>query len=70
MKEMSSQDSIMAHLIDELLLFERELHTILPFPTSHSDDISPWSVLHVLLDEVPFDKWRNLEKSCTLFRTL
>ena len=48
----------MAHSIDELLLFDKELR--LKFQYSHP---SP-SILHVLLDEVRFHKWLTLEKTC------
>lgn len=55
----------MAHLVDELLLFERELQI------SFSDSAPPeytnppvLTVLPVLLEDVPFDKWRSIEKSC------
>ena len=97
MPALVKEDSIMAHLIDELLLFEHELLLILPpspTPLQGSSDMSstylcmlvpapsgpvelagdgvadgggggsPLSVLHVLLQEVPFDKWRQLEQCC------
>jgi hypothetical protein len=48
----------MAHSIDELLLFDKELR--LTFQYSHP---SP-SILHVLLEEVRFHKWLTLEKTC------
>lgn len=58
MKEVSSQDQLMAHLIDELLFFEQELRL-----TSASDAPSP-TVLAVLLESVTFEKWKHLEKAC------
>ena len=58
MKEVSSQDQLMAHLIDELLFFEQELHL-----TSTPDTPAP-SVLTVLLENVTFEKWKHLEKAC------
>ena len=100
-------DALMAHLLDELLLFDHELRLMFPGTThscpltSDTSDtsstlttpghvlsndaggggevgvvssegsgervsVSTYSVLPVLLQEVPFDKWRNLEKSCKL----
>ena len=50
----------MSHLIDELLVFERELRTVLQYPHPHP---SPFDVL---LGEVPFHKWLTLEKACGL----
>ena len=59
----------MAHLVDELLLFQRELH--LTLSTTTGDGSLPFAnrggainVLSILLREVPFDKWRNIEKMC------
>ncbi len=88
-----SEDSLMAHLVDELLLFDHELSIMFPGTTHHihvaSDPavsspvdsiaeevggagckesavghVSRLNILDVLLNEAPFDKWRNLEKSC------
>ena len=50
-------DLLMAHLIDELILFSREL-TLIGYPPS-----SP-SPLSVLLDPAPFSKWLSLERQC------
>ena len=47
----------MAHLLDELLLFHREL-TLLHYPSAHP------SPLAVLLADVPFHKWVSMEKQC------
>ena len=52
-------DLLMSHLVDELLLFEKELRMVLGYPRPHT------SLLHVLLDEVPLHKWLSLEKGCT-----
>ena len=54
-------DDLMAHSIDELLLFERELRTVY-----HYSHPSP-SILRVMLDEVRFHKWLTLEKTCKLY---
>ena len=85
---MQEDDSLMAHLIDELLLFDHELRTVFPqrdtaetlstpllegvartdnggVERSSREAMGSLSVMEVLLKEVPFDKWRNLEKSCT-----
>jgi len=89
---MVQDDSLMAHLIDELLLFDHELRVAFSEVNTAKSSLSTapsegmaactddWgvasskpslrdpagsvSVLDVLLKEVPFDKWRNLEKSC------
>lgn len=62
LKEISSQDSLMAHLVDELLLFDQELRLLLSVsPEASASDVL--TVLSVLLDTVAFDKWRNLEKA-------
>ena len=57
----------MAHLVDELLFFEQELRLILT-PDSSSPPLMTkcprLTVLSVLLNNVAFDKWRNLEKAC------
>lgn len=59
LSEVVYDDSLMAHLIDELLMFERELRTVIlysqPSPTPFD----------VLLGEIPFHKWISLEKACT-----
>jgi len=56
--EMVYDEVLMSHLIDELLLFEQELRTILHYPPSYP------SPLHVMLEDVPFHKWLTLEKTC------
>lgn len=56
-QDMVQDDLLMAHLIDELLLFTREL-TLLGYPPS-----SP-SPLSVLLDPASFSKWISLERQC------
>lgn len=62
--EILSDDTLTAHLVDELLLFEQELHSVLLSPLSlQVTDGSSLTVLTVLLSSVAFDKWRNLEKA-------
>lgn len=61
--EIIHDDNLMAHSIDELLLFEKELRTVYQY--CHP---SP-SILNVLLDEVRFHKWLTLEKTCKLDHT-
>lgn len=57
--EMVYNELLMSHLIDELLLFERELRTVLHYPPScHSPFHS------VMLEDVAFHKWLTLEKTC------
>ncbi len=56
--ELVYDELLMSHLIDELLLFERELRTVLLYPKPLP------SPLTVLLREVPLHKWLELEKSC------
>ena len=97
LKEVVTQDLLMAHLVDELLSFEKELQLISCVSTPPTETTTPptettapptettatspppteitapptkntiprLTVLTVLLDTVPFDKWRNLEKACT-----
>ena len=50
---------LMSHLIDELLLFERELRTVLHYPPS-----CPSPFHNVMLEDVAFHKWLTLEKTC------
>jgi hypothetical protein len=66
LKEVISRDSLMAHLVDELLCFEKELRLTVFSPASEDGPTAtpPLTVLTVLLDSVPFDKWRGLEKTC------
>ena len=47
----------MAHLVDELLLFSREL-TLLGYPPSLPSPLS------ILLDDSPFTKWLAMERLC------
>lgn len=57
LQDIVQDDVLMSHLIDELLLFTREL-TLLGYPPSLP------SLLSILLDDVPFRKWLSLEKQC------
>lgn len=57
--EMVYDELLMSHLIDELLLFERELRTVLHYPPSCR---SPFH--SVMLEDVAFHKWLTLEKTC------
>ena len=56
--EVVYDDALMSHLIDELLIFERELRIVLQYPRPCP---TPFDVL---LGEVPFHKWLSLEKAC------
>ena len=62
LRDITSHDSLMAHLVDELLFFERELR--LSVWADNSSGAANLTVLSVLLESVAFDKWRNLEKAC------
>ena len=57
--EMVYDEVLMSHLIDELLLFERELRTVLHYPSS-----CPSPFHNVMLEDVAFHKWLTLEKTC------
>lgn len=56
--EVVYDDALMSHLIDELLIFDRELRMVLQYPCPCP---TPFDVL---LGEVPFHKWLSLEKAC------
>ncbi len=58
LSEVVYDDALMSHLIDELLMFEQELRTVLQYSLP-----SP-TPFDVLLGEVPFHKWLSLEKAC------
>ena len=64
LKQLCSQDSLLAHLIDELLLFEQELRGLLADHCVPPSCCASLTLLHLLLDTLPFHKWRNLEKAC------
>lgn len=49
---------LFSHLVDELLHFEHELHTIHDYPSLYP------STLTVLLEEGPLCHWLNLERQC------
>ena len=66
MREIVLHDQLMAHLVDELLFFEKELRLTLP----SMQWTSSLSLVAVLLDPVPFDKWRTLEKACESLHVL
>ena len=56
-QDMVQDDLLMAHLIDELLLFNREL-MLLGYPPSFPSPLS------LLLDTTSFSKWIALERQC------
>lgn len=57
-------DYLMSHLIDELLLFEREIHVIHSYPLLYP------SCIIVLQEERPLCRWLNLEKQCKIIRLM
>lgn len=54
-------DQLFAHLVDEALLFDRELRTSFGYPNSQP------GCLHVLTNENTFNKWIIIERKCELF---
>ena len=57
LKDIVQYDLLMAHLVDELLFFSREL-TLLGYPPSLPSPLS------ILLDDAPFSKWMDMERQC------
>ncbi|XP_043944466.1 RAD50-interacting protein 1 isoform X2 [Protopterus annectens] len=53
-------DSLFCHLVDEVLLFEKELHSVHGYPSNY-----PCS-LHMLCEETCFQRWITVEKKFAL----
>ena len=51
-------EQIFSHLVDEVLSFDKELHTTYGYPESQP------VCLHVLTENDPFNKWLIVEKKC------
>jgi hypothetical protein len=51
-------DSLFCHLVDEVLLFERELHTVHGYPSTFA------SCMHILSEETCFQRWLTVERKC------
>ncbi|XP_012602100.2 RAD50-interacting protein 1 isoform X2 [Microcebus murinus] len=53
-------DSLFCHLVDEVLLFERELHTVHGYPGTFA------SCMHILSEETCFQRWLTVERKFAL----
>ncbi|KAG2469301.1 RINT1 protein, partial [Polypterus senegalus] len=51
-------DALFCHLVDEVLLFEKELHGTHAYPSTLP------GTLHILADETIFQKWVSVERKC------
>ena len=55
-------DNLYSHMIDEILLFNKELHM------AHNYQSTEHSCLHVLTTDACLQRWVELEKNCKYFR--
>ncbi|KAM5236534.1 RAD50-interacting protein 1 [Ctenodactylus gundi] len=53
-------DNLFCHLVDEVLLFERELHSVHGYPGSFA------SCMHILSEETCFQRWLTVERKFAL----
>ncbi|XP_023592828.1 RAD50-interacting protein 1 isoform X2 [Trichechus manatus latirostris] len=53
-------DNLFCHLVDEVLLFERELHSVHGYPTTFA------SCMHILSEETCFQRWLTVERKFAL----
>ncbi|XP_004635050.1 RAD50-interacting protein 1 [Octodon degus] len=53
-------DSLFCHLVDEVLLFERELHSAHGYPSTFA------SCMHILSEETCFQRWLTVERKFAL----
>uniref|UniRef100_A0A2K6FAW0 RAD50-interacting protein 1 n=1 Tax=Propithecus coquereli TaxID=379532 RepID=A0A2K6FAW0_PROCO len=53
-------DSLFCHLVDEVLLFERELHTVHGYPGTFAN------CMHILSEETCFQRWLTVERKFAL----
>ncbi|XP_051007445.1 RAD50-interacting protein 1 [Acomys russatus] len=53
-------DSLFCHLVDEVLLFERELHSVHGYPSTFA------SCMHILSEEACFQRWLTVERKFAL----
>lgn len=51
-------DNLFCHLVDEVLLFERELHSVHGYPGTFAN------CLHILSEETCFQRWLTVERKC------
>ena len=55
-------DSLFCHLVDEVLLFERELHSVHGYPSTFAN------CMHILSEETCFQRWLTVERKCKCSR--
>lgn len=53
-------DNLFCHLVDEVLLFERELHAVHGYLSSFP------SCMHILSEETCFQRWLTVERKCKM----
>ncbi|XP_049750432.1 RAD50-interacting protein 1 isoform X1 [Loxodonta africana] len=53
-------DSLFCHLVDEALLFERELHSVHGYPSTFAN------CMHILSEETCFQRWLTVERKFAL----
>ncbi|XP_037692359.1 RAD50-interacting protein 1 isoform X1 [Choloepus didactylus] len=53
-------DNLFCHLVDEVLLFERELHSVYYYPSTFA------SCMHILSEETCFQRWLTVERKFAL----
>uniref|UniRef100_A0A8C6S112 RAD50-interacting protein 1 n=1 Tax=Nannospalax galili TaxID=1026970 RepID=A0A8C6S112_NANGA len=53
-------DNLFCHLVDEVLLFERELHSVHSYPGTFA------SCMHILSEETCFQRWLTVERKFAL----
>ncbi|XP_021575108.1 RAD50-interacting protein 1 isoform X2 [Carlito syrichta] len=53
-------DNLFCHLVDEVLLFERELHSVHGYPDTFA------SCMHILSEETCFQRWLTVERKFAL----
>ena len=53
-------DNLFCHLVDEVLLFERELHSVHGYLSSFP------SCMHILSEETYFQRWLTVERKCKM----
>lgn len=53
-------DTLFCHLVDEVLLFERELYSVHGYLSSFP------SCMHILSEESCFQRWLTVEKKCKI----
>jgi len=55
-------DTLFCHLVDEVLLFERELYSVHGYLSSFP------SCMHILSEESCFQRWLTVEKKCKTWK--